>query len=570
MKIDNSIAAKIVATIYFIGLNYFNVIAQDALNGKWALYEKNHISGVEIINALPRIIDISANDRRVSINRVYFDKDNRTYQLSENLSTNGSETSSISQNGHHFLSKLLTYNPNTVTVEISTIKDVDNIQASYVRRDSLIISDNELKLIHANEGKMTSKDIGTYVRITSEEQTHFRDITKWDSIVALAGKENKKILVDCYASWCVPCKLMDVEVYGSPIVGERLNNNYIPVKIQFDSTANNIVFPLAKILEKKWNVNAYPTILILNSKGEPIHKSLGVMNIVQFMSMLTDLESQGTGFYELLTKFRKGTILPSNAEKLARMAKSLDEKRISDSVALNHIRNIEQKDIFSLKDLRFLSDFNSLLSVNSNIVRRVKFSSATLDTTLEGSATIMHLIDAIFNREIIGPTISECRKSGINPNWTIIYSKIEKLAGLFAAQRLLFATKAEWYRNKKAWPSYTKYLIKSISLAKPSSLNDASFYFLTLNNNAWEIFLHSTDNNELDTAIGWTDSVIAFAPTHYNAMDTKANLLYKRGKVKEAIQLEMAVINAAKKNGDFNPQYKELIEKMKRGLPTWK
>ncbi len=35
----------------------------------------------------------------------------------------------------------------------------------------------------------------------------------WEQILAKAAKENKFVFVDCYATWCVPCKTMDNNVY---------------------------------------------------------------------------------------------------------------------------------------------------------------------------------------------------------------------------------------------------------------------------------------------------------------------------------------------------------------------
>ena len=49
------------------------------------------------------------------------------------------------------------------------------------------------------------------------------------------------------------------------------------------------------------------------------------------------------------------------------------------------------------------------------------------------------------------------------------------------------------------------------------------------------------------------------------AMDTKANLLYKLGKKNEGLQLEKESYGLAAKDDDIRKNY----EKMKRGLPTW-
>ena len=36
---------------------------------------------------------------------------------------------------------------------------------------------------------------------------------KWKKVVKKAKKENKLIFVDCYTSWCGPCKMMAKDVF---------------------------------------------------------------------------------------------------------------------------------------------------------------------------------------------------------------------------------------------------------------------------------------------------------------------------------------------------------------------
>lgn len=89
----------------------------------------------------------------------------------------------------------------------------------------------------------------------------------------------------------------------------------------------------------------------------------------------------------------------------------------------------------------------------------------------------------------------------------------------------------------------------------------------TLNHYAWTLFQFCDDVKQLKKAIPWADMAIGLDSTAYNFnyYDTKANLLYRLNKVKEAIRLEEIAVARSKSRKDIV----ENLEKMKAGEPTW-
>lgn len=87
-------------------------------------------------------------------------------------------------------------------------------------------------------------------------------------ILAKAKKEKKNIFFDAYASWCGPCKLLKRDVFTTKTAGDFFNKNFINVAMDMEKGEGSALAPA-------FQITAYPTLLILNPKGEIIGRSLG-------------------------------------------------------------------------------------------------------------------------------------------------------------------------------------------------------------------------------------------------------------------------------------------------------
>eukprot|EP01132_Coremiostelium_polycephalum_P019130 gene19130-22763_t len=69
-----------------------------------------------------------------------------------------------------------------------------------------------------------------------EKGTHFEHGLTWKQVKEKALKENKYLLVDCFTTWCGPCKYMSSTIFPQEKVGAFFNKNFVNVKVQFDKT----------------------------------------------------------------------------------------------------------------------------------------------------------------------------------------------------------------------------------------------------------------------------------------------------------------------------------------------
>ena len=90
-------------------------------------------------------------------------------------------------------------------------------------------------------------------------QTIFRDLT-FEEALNQAGVEDKCVFVDCYTSWCGPCKMMAEKILPLQEVGEYINGKFICVKFDMEKGEGLNI-------QQRYKISSYPTFLILTSDG---------------------------------------------------------------------------------------------------------------------------------------------------------------------------------------------------------------------------------------------------------------------------------------------------------------
>jgi outer membrane lipoprotein-sorting protein len=112
---------------------------------------------------------------------------------------------------------------------------------------------------------------------TLDEMASSRWLTDIEEAKSLAKKTGKKIFMDCMASWCVPCKILDAEVLETErfksIAKQKLILLRIDVDVQKDVAAN-------------YNIEAMPTQMVLDANGRVIASTVGYGGPDAFYSFL--------------------------------------------------------------------------------------------------------------------------------------------------------------------------------------------------------------------------------------------------------------------------------------------
>ncbi len=97
-----------------------------------------------------------------------------------------------------------------------------------------------------------------------------------DDLFSAAREQNKVVIVDVYTEWCGPCKLMDRQTWSNSKVTSFLNNKAVSIKLDAEKGEG-------RRFAQKYNVVAYPCVLIFNSDGELIDRRIGFLPPREFL-----------------------------------------------------------------------------------------------------------------------------------------------------------------------------------------------------------------------------------------------------------------------------------------------
>lgn len=92
----------------------------------------------------------------------------------------------------------------------------------------------------------------------------------WDGAVQKAAATHKYIFVDAFASWCGPCKALKATTFRDKEAAAFFNEHFINLSVDMEKGEG-------PDLAVKWEVQAYPTLLILDTAGKPVLGSVGFL-----------------------------------------------------------------------------------------------------------------------------------------------------------------------------------------------------------------------------------------------------------------------------------------------------
>ncbi len=92
---------------------------------------------------------------------------------------------------------------------------------------------------------------------------------KISEVIEVAERGEKLIFMDIYTDWCMPCKIMDEDVFTDKRLAEFYNERFVSYKVNAEKDSGPIIAEL-------YAVQGYPTLLFLDRSGKVILRKAGV------------------------------------------------------------------------------------------------------------------------------------------------------------------------------------------------------------------------------------------------------------------------------------------------------
>jgi thiol-disulfide isomerase/thioredoxin len=565
--------------------------------GKWVLKERTSLSGVDYENGLAKQLKVVQKNDSIIIERLNVDANGSDYTINESMSLNGNpaiivrpgnrkRTSAIKfSDDHRSIVETVNYykanSDNEIDFTFTEVWNYNQSSKSFELKKTQKNSNGEIwsmKGVYVSEAEYTS-ELGQGIQ--------FFQASNWQDVKAKAKRENKFIFVDCFATWCGPCKQMEKNIFPLNMVGTEMNNSFISVKLQMDTTQKDDDkikewYPVAHEFLTKYNLAGYPSYLFFDSDGNIVHQGLGTYKGDEFISLLKAARDPGKQYYPMLDNYQKGHRDYEKLPYLATTAQKLGEKKLANEMMVDYKNNFLRKlpfdSLLSKKYLSIAYVFPSLLigeDGSAGIFFKLFYEkSEDVDHILNHPGYSDFNVNAIVTVEEIQKKIYINKKPISNPSWEKIKSTIQQKYSKLKADSLVLSAKIEYYETKKEWSNQIKYLVKKIDQYGPLSVGMLAGQGSD-NTIASALLPHCEDPQILNKAVGWMEKIIYSKAYKYPVPMVYGNygaLLYKAGKQKEGIEAFEKQLNAlgykTPADLDKHPDYKpkvEILEKMKRG-----
>lgn len=336
-------------------------------------------------------------------------------------------------------------------------------------------------------------------------QIQFKENVPFQTVLDQAKKENKLVFIDCYTTWCGPCKYLSKNVFSDAELGNTYNSQFVNFKSDMEKGEGLEI-------AKKYDINAYPTLLWLDGEGEVVYQIVGAYAKEDFMKIANDVKVSENTLPAMLKRYESGNRDTEFLHKLATTA-SMSGIPHADVYATEYLKTIPKENWLLKDNLSFV--YTAATSFDSEVTQYV------LAHKTELNAENLTLFDAIIDN-CLNTELTKAIDTGSEKELQDLLKKIDQYAPEKSAEKQ--AIELRYY-------SMTGNRAKLNELTS-KYLKDSKDPWL-LNSYAWDRFENETDEKLLKEAIVWAERSVKMEKDYANT-DTLGQLYKKIGNEKKA------------------------------------
>lgn len=354
----------------------------------------------------------------------------------------------------------------------------------------------------------------------------FRDET-WQEITEQARKEKKMIFVDCYTSWCGPCKMLAKNIFTQDSVADFYNGNFVCFQIDMEKGEG-------PELAKKYSVVAFPTLLYIDAQGELKHCVVGYQQAGELIQNGRNALIGQNTLPDFQKRYEAGERDSEFVKEYIEVLYKAYRPQLQREVATEYINTLSERDFYTRETW--------------NII--IKNLSDPLSPVLKKVAANKFRFSQVVAKDTIDIFLDYTLKSAVNG---FLWWTPDK--GAFNQQRYDDLLAYLFTQNLPKVPQYiatlyaAKYLktgdMRGMLDEMRNSLHYGIFYDpqdkLDFIRNSFRHIETLGDKDFLQEANVWLDACMETAPTGYyksEYMKVKARILRALGKTDEAEALE--------------------------------
>lgn len=372
------------------------------------------------------------------------------------------------------------------------------------------------------------------------EKIEFRDLSFKEGLAAAAA-EGKPVFIDCYTTWCGPCKWMTANIFTEASVAKYYNENYVCLKIDMEKGEGVDI-------AKKYGIRAYPTLLYLDDKGERLLVSVGANRDPQ-------------------SYIDNGEQAKDPKRNLPYLAENVEEQFGNEEFMHDYFKTMSAANMLPagmvdryfeqfapdewFKDINWEILQGSVDDVNSETYRAVlAHADQLIEAQGEQGASFIERTTFYGLANMLYRARSEEAKAKYQESKNAIFA-----LDFPGAEKVRFQLDLLGFQMEENFEEYAALARENVQKYYWDNADE-------LNNISWTFYEKVKDPEALRDALYWAERAVELNEAHH-ILDTYAHLLKVNNQPEKALEMELKALEIAQGEGANTKAYQEFIEELK-------